>query len=120
MGGGIDTNANMFKIEKVVDTRLPVTNGNGNITIFHGLGIRPFARGTYKILSAEDVMVGTNYPIGLRGQIPENRYPEFGTQTTHQVWVSASTENDIQINANIDSLEGTLAIRLILFREVTA
>jgi hypothetical protein len=119
MDGGVSTSQNVFKIVDFVDFDLFISDlGSGEYLYRHNLGYKPFTRGSYYIHSGS-TSIGTSFPIGLRGTIPENRYPEYGAAAVHTMNVTAVTESTLTVQASLGGFEGTLKCRLFLFREKT-
>lgn len=116
MDGGTLTSSNIFKIVDFKDFTMPIDEfGSGSFQYFHNLGYAPIIRGSYYISSATTV-IGSPYPVGRRGLIPENRYAEYGAAIEDVALIQNLDETQVTIAMSF-GFTGQVIGRIYLLRE---
>ncbi len=119
LSGIVRTDRDIFQQIQELNVRLAIpSTGLGVFEYIHGLGYRPLVRGSYTIISG-DTTVGTAFPIGLCGLIPEDRYPEYGLGTIHSAQVTTLDEDSLRLSVSMSGFEGEVGVKLLLYRERT-
>ena len=116
LGSSVETRSDIFRVDREINFTMDIIGGSGEYLYVHTLGFVPFVRGSYIIESGSSAG-GTDYPIGLRGLLPEDRYPEYGTAVIHNVQVTEADVNTITIKASLSGFVGRLRFKALLFRE---